>query len=323
MIYLNRKVDGEWKSMYLAEVNDFTMLNGIPQEKCMEMFHGVPVERFEYGGSYTAIAEWCMAHNKLGASMREKYFEYKKAMKEQGEKEGRKLYIQTLNGSSWQYVDQDWVDSVMSMAARKADTREFTALTEFQDLLSTGKLLRRVAPGAYYDGPEFKFLSNRHPSPAQRFIPVLASRYMMNVIIPNSLLAREYGFIVGKETAMRALDYCMRTGKKPGAVGFWEEYVASGRNSAQYRLFSFYVDGIKADGTEVPREKRCFFKKFVDLKLKDAKPRRKSRNCSKVEELLERMKKEPELRAMSHRQLMASGISDRAARLFMKAREEA
>ena len=43
---------------------------------------------------------------------------------------------------------------------------------------------------------------------------------------------------------------------------------------------------------------------------------------NKVAELLERMKQEPELSTMSHRQLMATGISDRAARLFMKVREE-
>lgn len=322
MIYMNRKVDGEWRTVYLSEVGDFAALSGTAQAVCMEKFHGRQVERFEYDGAYEAIAEWCTRMNTLGAIMRSQYFNYKDDMKEQADKEGSRLYLQTTDGKNWQYVDQEWVDSVLSTASIKPEPG-FSCLSDHMALVSTKKLLHSVAPGKYYDGPEFKFMSNRHPSPAEKFVPVLASRYMMNVIIPNSLLAREYGFLVGKETAMRALDHCMRTGKKPGSVTYWDAYLASGKQSAQYRLFSFYVDGIKSDGTEVQRDKRCFFKKFVDLKLKECVQCRKSRNGSRVSELLERMKKEPELRSMSHRQLMAAGISDRAARMFMKAREEA
>ena len=321
MIYMNRKVDGDWKSMYLAELPDFASLAGGSRTVGMVLFHGIPVERFEYSGPFEAVAEWCSRMNPICAEMREQYFAFKDDMKTAGDKEGRKLYLQKAPDSDWQYVDQEWVDSVLNAASKKS-TGGMCALTDHMLLLSTRRLLHGIAPGRYYDGPEFKFLSNRHPSPAERFIPVLASRYMMNVVIPNSLLAREYGFMVDEETAMKALDYCMRTGKKPAALAYWDAYLGEGKQAAQYRLFSFYVNGLKSDGSEVPKEKRCFFKKFIDLKHKDAQPCRKSRNMNKVAELLERMKQEPELSTMSHRQLMATGISDRAARLFMKVREE-
>ena len=329
MIYMNSKIDGEWKSLYVPEVVDFDGMQEPAYTSCIKTFCGKPATRFDYAGTDIAVLSWCSRMNGLRKDIKESYFQWKDMLDKASEEENTKIYLAWRKGEYY-YVGKMDLDNAMAVqeapkeepeAPRKH--RELAELTDHLALLGTRRLLRTVGPGEYYDGQEFKFLSNRHPAPANKFIPVLASRYMMGVIIPNALLAREYGYRVTRETAMRALDYCMRTGKKRTSVLYWEAYVASNRHDAQGKLFSFYVEGIKADGTEVEKDRRCFFKKFVDLKQKDATQCRKTKNETKVSELLERMKSEPELKTMSHRQLMALGITNRAARLFMKAREEA
>ena len=325
---MNTKIDGVWQSFYVPEAQDFTGVAEDSRAKCHELFLGKPSTKFSYDGKDHEIFSWCCRMNAMRKEMKDKYFRWKPLLDKEGDKEGTKMYLAQRGGETV-YVPREDLEKVLALAntgekpAERTPERKLKPIEDSMALLSTGRILRIVAPGEYYDGPEFKFLSNRHPSPADKFIRRLATEYMMNVIIPNALLARDYGFSVGGETAMAALDYCMRTGKKRESVAHWEAYLAREDQSEQTRLFSFYVDGVKSDGTPVEADHRCFFKKFVDLKIKDAKPRRKSRTESAVDALLERMKKEPELRTISHRKLMESGISNRVARMFMKVREDA
>jgi hypothetical protein len=193
---------------------------------------------------------------------------------------------------------------------------------DFKYLLSTRKLLGFLGVN-YYDGPEFKFMGNRHPSPAEPYVPTLAKEYLMQLIVPNALIALKHGKTFTVETAMLALDHCMTSGKSPESVVYWQSV-----RSDQSRLnpivekYMFYVLGKTRDGRDVKADHRCYFEKYVALKVKKAKKFKKSRNQEVVEGLLKRMESEPELKSMSHRQLMAAGISGRPARMFMEARKK-
>lgn len=198
-----------------------------------------------------------------------------------------------------------------------------STVTDFHLLLSTRRMLGHLG-SPYYDGADFKFESNRHPSPSATYIVKLAKEYMMNVIIPNALLAAKYGVSVNGRCVGKAIDYCMRTGKSEKSVEAWEE---AKKDQAKMQdileKYNFYVVGMNRDGTEVKKERRCYFDKFVSLKVKDAKKFKKSKNTDVVADLIKRMETEPELRKMSHRELMAMGISNRAARMFEEARKKA
>lgn len=199
---------------------------------------------------------------------------------------------------------------------------EDRAITDFRLLLSTRRMLGHLG-SPYYDGPEFKFESNKHPSPAATYLPTLAKEYMMKVIIPNALLALKYGASVGN-VVMDALDHCMTTSKSQKSVDAWKEMRADQAKMKEIaEKYNFYVVGVNRDGSPVKPERRCYFDKFVNLKAKDAKKFKKSKNADVVADLIKRMEKEPELRKMSHRELMAMGISDRPARTFMQARKKA
>jgi hypothetical protein len=195
------------------------------------------------------------------------------------------------------------------------------SIKEFRLLLSTRKLLGYLGVD-YYEGQEFKFLSNRHPAPAESYVPTLAKEYMMKVIIPNALLADKHWKKIPLETAVEALDYCMRTGKTPGAVQFWEQMRNDpGKMNPVLEKYTFYVLGKRRDGRDIEADHRCYFDKYVSLKGKDAPKFKRGKNQDVVDSLLKRMESEPALKTMSHRQLMAAGITNRVARLFMAARK--
>lgn len=197
-------------------------------------------------------------------------------------------------------------------------------------LISTRKVVAKF-PGYYYDGAEFKFLSNRHPSPARGYMHALACEYIKGIIIPNALL---YYHLSGSNNTKciptssveAALDYCMTTGKSATAKDAWLDFKTN--DTAKYDevigVYKFYVDNVKRDGTAVAKDRRCFFDKYVNTQLKttqdDLTKFRKSKHTDEVQKLLERMETEPELKTASRRALIAMGITDRLARQFMAAR---
>lgn len=202
-------------------------------------------------------------------------------------------------------------------------------VTDFKALLSTRQMLKCINI-AYYTGLEFKFESNRHPSPAKAYIATLAQTYVMQVLIPNALIAKQYKKQIDTEAVKKALDYCMTTGKSQKSVEYWTEFVQTDRDSyiEVLQKFWFYVYDIKRDGTQVEASHRCYLDKYIDKKTDGAnsvysgerKAFRKSKNQDEVQKLVERMANEPELKTASHRRLMELGITNRIARQFMKAR---
>lgn len=194
-------------------------------------------------------------------------------------------------------------------------------VSDYRLLLSTRRMLGFLGVD-YYDGPDCKFESNRHPSPAKGCLTRIAKNYLMTIIIPNALLAIKYGATIEK-IAFEALDYCMKTGKSSASVDAWETLKADQKTMADIaQKYNFYVYGVKRDGTMLDAEHECYLEKFVSLKCKKNKRFKKSKNADVVADLIKRMDKEPELRKMSHRKLLALGITNRAARMFMKARNQ-
>lgn len=200
------------------------------------------------------------------------------------------------------------------------------SMTDFRPLLSTKGVLR-LFPGCFYDGPDLKFVSNRHESPAKAYIRTLAMQYMMQVIIPNALLYYGLGGTTVKgidpKFVMDALDYCMTTSKSETSKAYWEAFKA---DEEQYKAvkdrYNLYVVGFLSDRkTALAADHRYFLDKFLKkLDLTDTKTVRKSKNTDEVSKLLERMKTEPELKTASKRKLVEMGLSQRLALQFMKAR---
>lgn len=218
----------------------------------------------------------------------------------------------------------DYLDGTNELATSSDKQVEHNSgtITDFKALTSTRKLLKAIGGKLYYDGPNFKFESNHHQSPADSYIITLAKQYLMKVIIPNVLLAKKFGWFTEGPLAMKALDHCMTTGKSQKAKGAWKD-IASDNNvmGPIYNLYDLYAANIKRDGTEVEKDRQWYFDKFVNLKCKDNKTRfRKGKTQDAVAELLARMDSESELKTASHRELMKMGISNLTARQFMKAR---
>lgn len=199
-------------------------------------------------------------------------------------------------------------------------------IIDYRALLSTRAMLKAIGD-VYYDGLEFKFQSNRHPSPARAYILPLAKEYMMQVIIPNALIAKKFRKRIDPVAVKRAIHHCMTCGKSESSIAAWKE-LARDHAAEILDKYWFYVLDMNRDGSEVPSDRRCYLEKFVDTRnagtksvyAGERKQFRKSKNQDAVQELLNRMEAEPELRAASHRRLMELGISGRTARLFMKAR---
>lgn len=201
----------------------------------------------------------------------------------------------------------------------------YTELTDWEALLSTRNILKHF-PGYHYNGPEFKFNSHLHRSPAGSYIPTLAKQYLMQVLIPNALL---YYKLAGADCKVRwhvdvlkqAISHCMVTGKSEKSVEAWWEYLKSGDANEIADLWNLYVYNISRDGTDVADSRHCYFDKFVSLKCKDNETKfRRGKSQDAVEELLARMEKEPGLKTASKRELVALGVSQRSALKFIKAR---
>lgn len=196
-------------------------------------------------------------------------------------------------------------------------------ITNYQALISTRKLLKAIGGNLYYDGPIFKFESNRHQSPADAYLSTLAKQYMMQVIIPNALLAKKFGWFIVGRSAIDALDYCMTTGKCQRVKDSWKRFKSDDKLLTPIKdLYNFYAANTKRDKTPIENDRQWYFDKFVNLKCKENTTKfRKGKTQDAVDDLLARMENEPELKTASHRRLMEMGVSNQAARHFMKARK--
>lgn len=204
--------------------------------------------------------------------------------------------------------------------------QEANRLDNWEALLSTRRIIA-MTKATLYDGPEFKFKSNLHPSPAAGAIEALAKDYTMNVIIPNALLALH---LLGKKAEAywdgncfgKALRHCMTTGKAQKSIDAWNDYVKAAEGKSLIRLWNKYVANLDENGEAIAADHRWYFKKFIDLRCKANTTKfRKSKNQDELQKLLDRMKTEPELKTASHRRLVELGLSDHLARQFMKARK--
>ena len=215
------------------------------------------------------------------------------------------------------------VDAITPSDKRLIEFFEYkTPTIEVKSLLSTRQML--IALGRpKYDGPEFKFVSRENRRPNDESIYTLATHYLMKVIIPNALLAKQYGAVLDINTVYKALKHCMNTGKSVQCILYWQDFLAqeSPQKNRIKELIWFYLFDLKSDGTPVEPNRRCFFKKFVDKKCKDQKPFRKGKLSDELQKLLKRAENEPELKTASKRELMAMGVSQRLALMFIQARK--
>ena len=206
------------------------------------------------------------------------------------------------------------------------ETKEQEKLENWEALLSTRRIVSMTG-ATLYDGPDFKFRSNLHPSPSAKAIDALAKYYTMNVIIPNALLALH---LLGKKSEVcwdgkcfgKALMHCMTTGKAQKSVDAWNDYVKDTEGKSLLRLWNKYVANMDENGEAIAPDHRWYFKKFIDKRCQSNTSKfRKSKNQDELQKLLERMKTEPELRTATHRKLLDMGITNRLARQFEKARK--
>ncbi len=199
-------------------------------------------------------------------------------------------------------------------------------LENWEALLSTRRIVAMTG-ATIYDGPEFKFKSNRRESPAAGAIDGLAKAYTMDVIIPNALLALH---LLGKKANAywdgncfgKAIRYCMTTGKSQKSIDAWEAYLKETEGKELSRLWNQYVANVDKNGGEIAADHQWYFKKYIDRRCQENTTKfRKGKNQDALNELLKRMETETELKTASRRKLMDMGISERLARQFMKARK--
>lgn len=204
-------------------------------------------------------------------------------------------------------------------------TQESNRLDNWEALLSTRRIVAMTG-ATIYDGPEFKFKSNRRESPAAGAIDGLAKDYTMNVIIPNALLAMH---LLGKKANAywdghcfgKALRHCMVTGKSEKSVAAWDAYLEETGGKEILALWNNYVANIDSKGNPIQADHKWYFKKYVDMRCKSNTTKfRKSKNDDELKKLLDRMTTETELKTASRRRLVELGYSETLARRFMKAR---
>ena len=236
--------------------------------------------------------------------------------------------VNAIDGNNQYYFKKDDATEEAPAESKEAPAEPESEydITDYRTLLSTRQMLKAIGD-VYYDGLEFKFQSNRHPSPSRAYILPLAKEYMMQVIIPNALIAKKFRKRIDPVAVKRAIHHCMTCSKSEASIAAWKE-LAREHAAEILDKYWFYVLDLNRDGSEVPSDRRCYLEKFVDTRNAgvksvyngDRKQFKKSKNQDAVQELLNRMEAEPELRTASHRRLMELGVTNRTARLFMKAR---
>lgn len=312
---------GEWHDACIIEELDIDMFSKTPFANAMENLRravviGKPINphALVYG-----FPENNSTVNAMLSMLRSRYANLKNEFFNSGYK------VNAIDANNCYYFHKD-TDDEPAKPEQKTEQNTSTAIENWEALLSTRKIIA-LTGATVYDGPEFKFKSNLHPSPADGAIDALAKDYTMNIIIPNALLALK---LLGKNSTAywagncfgKAIRHCMVTGKSEKSVAAWEAYVKETGGKAVLALWNKYVANIDADGNPIKADHRWYFNKFVDLRCKGNTTKfRKGKNQDALNELLKRMETETELKTASRRKLMEMGISERLAQLFMKARE--
>ncbi len=312
--------NGEWHDACILEDFDIEMFSKTPFASALETLRrAVVVGKLinPHALIYT-FPEDNSSVNAMLSMLRNRYTNLKNAFF------NSKYKVNAIDANNQYYFHKDTDDAPVN-TEQKAEQCTSTAIDNWEALLSTRKIIA-LTGAAVYDGPEFKFRSNLHPSPAANAIDALAKDYAMNVIIPNALLALK---LLGKNSTAywagncfgKAIRHCMTTGKAEKSVEAWEAYLEETGGKALSALWNKYVANLDAEGNPIPVDHQWYFNKYVDLRCKDNKTKfRKGKNQDAVAELLKRMETEQELKTASRRKLMEMGISERLAQLFMKAR---
>lgn len=86
-------------------------------------------------------------------------------------------------------------------------------------------------------------------------------------------------------------------------------------------LWKRYERHMEENGTPIPYDRQWYFRKFVEQRcMGNSSKFRKSNPQDALQQLLERMKSEPELKTATGRRLVELGLSDTLGRQFMNAR---
>ena len=312
---------GEWHDACLLEDFDIDMFSKTPFANAMDNLRRVVVigKAINPHGLMYGFPEDNSSVNAMLQMLRTRYANLKNAFFNSGYK------VNAIDANNCYYFHKDTDDAPVKPEP-KTEQSTSTAIENWEALLSTRKIIA-LTGATVYDGPEFKFKSNLHPSPAAGAIDALAKDYTMNIIIPNALLALK---LLGKNSTAywsgncfgKAIRHCMTTGKAQKSIEAWEAYLKETGGKALSALWNKYVANIDSDGNPIQADHRWYFNKFVDLRCKGNTTKfRKGKNQDALNELLKRMEAEPELKTASRRKLMEMGISERLAQLFMKARE--
>lgn len=217
-------------------------------------------------------------------------------------------------------------DSAQPTTENTGKPQEAKRLDNWEALLSTRRIVAMTG-ATIYDGPEFKFRSNRRESPAAGAIDGLAKAYTMDVLIPNALLAMH---LLGKKANAywvgncfgKAINHCMTTGKSQKSIDAWEAYLTETEGKELTQRWNQYVVNLDKNGNEIADDHKWYFKKYVDKRCKGNTTKfRKSKNDDELQKLLDRMATETELKTASRRRLVELGYSETLARRFMKARK--
>lgn len=312
--------NGEWHDACIIEEFDIEKFTKTPFASAMEtMRRAVVVGKLinPHALIYT-FPEDNSAVNAMLGMLRSRYTYLKNEFFNSGFK------VNAIDENNQYYFHKDTDDATVK-TEQKAEQSTSTALDNWEALLSTRRIVAMTG-ATLYDGPEFKFKSNRRESPAAGAIDGLAKDYTMNVLIPNALLAMH---LLGKKANAywngncfaTALRHCMTTGKSQKSIDAWDAYVKETEGKELIKIWNKYVVNVDAEGNRIDAEHQWYFKKFIDLRCKSNTTKfRKSKNYDELQKLLERMSTETELKTASRRRLIELGCSDTLARQFMKAR---
>lgn len=312
--------NGEWHDACILEDFDIEMFTKTPFSNAVETLRrAVVVGKLinPHALIYTFPKDNSSVNAMLGM-LRTRYVNLKNEFFNSGYK------VNAIDANNCYYFHKDTDDATLK-AEQNTEQSTSTAIDNWEALLSTRRIVAMTG-ATIYDGPEFKFKSNRRESPAAGAIDGLAKSYTMDVIIPNALLAMH---LLGKKANAywdgkcfgKALRYCMTTGKAQKSIDAWEAYLKETEGKELSRLWNQYVANIDKNGEEIADDHKWYFKKYVDMRCKSNTTKfRKSKNDDELKKLLDRMTTETELKTASRRRLVELCYSETLARRFMKAR---